>query len=1089
MLISLLKVLMKTVIGPFHPALESALIEEIRNCKASHPLAPLLIVVPSDSLRRRLKFAFAAESGMNLLNVYFLTFHQMYLHLFAESRSGSTPLLAEGAILEEALSHWIKRGASRAAGFRAVAEKAGGSGALWQTLRDLRDGGVDPSSLTSALAEGLWDDRDKERVAPLAGLYEGFIESLRGSCIRDYADFVSLAREAVISSSFLHRFMHIFYYGFYDLTQVQLDVFHEVARHYPITLFFPLVRRHPAWVFAQRFYERYLQGLADEEADLLHPGTDAPLLALFADELPSQTALIGKLPSCSVICCSGPRDEILTVAKEILRLRRDTGLAFSDIGVLARTLDPYGDWLKEVFHDHRIPISTSAEEPLVQWPLAKAVILLLGLSGKDYLRSHFVELVSSPFFNLRAVSTKELAPRPDLWDVLTRRLGITKGNEQWKLLERYLDRDFIFGAGEEEKGETREVSVAAEQVAILWRLFNELRYDLDHLPGEGSWSEYVELWQKLLEKYLELKPTETFTGESPDQTIGATVLETLTALSALDGISPKISRSEFVETLERWLERKTVPIADNNVDGVTVLDAMAARGLRFRAVFVLGLNEGLFPRAIREDAFLRDRTRRVMETVLGYKVSEKLAAYDEEKLLFTLIVGSASERLYCLYQRSDDTGRSVEPSWYLAELDRAFSTGGQEISKTVIPRGIRDKKALEPFRFDDFLPPEELAIRLSLEDKDAGSLLDNFPSTQALYQPGSQLLDLLEDANGKLSRYDGLTGYLPEYWQELLGHGVAPTVLERYARCPFQFFALNVLGLRSLQRPEEQIVIDSSEKGQLVHEILKSFFQALIDAGYFSGQASSVEPQAILEATAGKIFREYEAQKPVGYRIIWELWQEDIMALLRRQLDWDLRELAQSGRRPVALEIDLKGELPWDWPVSAAGLPIRGAIDRLDFDEANANYRVIDYKFTMRNRPSSADHDLRRAAARGEKLQPPIYLLLAGEFARCQKGHPGAIEAAFYYLAPRWHEGPFVQRSFAAKDLDGSCGESLKESISLFVRGIHDGLYFIHPGEACRNCEVAHVCRKNHLPTSWRTANDPLTRPHEETVSKNIPNE
>src|SRR5205823_1689466 len=227
---------------------------------------------------------------------------------------------------------------------------------------------------------------------------------------------------------------------------------------------------------------------------------------------------------------------------------------------------------------------------------------------------------------------------------------------------------------------------------------------LSGLPAGASWSEYVEWWRTLLQKYLDLEGAKALMAESPEQAVKTAISETLTALSILDRIDSKVSLSHFVQTLRRWLERKSVPISDRNLDGVTVLDAMAARGSRFRTIFVLGLNEGLFPRTIREDAFLRDRTRRLMETVLGSKVAE------------------------------------------------------------------------------------ELAIRLSLEGEDPESLLNNFPSTKALYRPGSQLLDFLEDANGKLSPYDGVIGHLPEYWRDLCQHGVSPTALERYARCPFQFF-------------------------------------------------------------------------------------------------------------------------------------------------------------------------------------------------------------------------------------------------------------------------------------------------------------
>ena len=69
------------------------------------------------------------------------------------------------------------------------------------------------------------------------------------------------------------------------------------------------------------------------------------------------------------------------------------------------------------------------------------------------------------------------------------------------------------------------------------------------------------------------------------------------------------------------------------------------------------MNEGVFPRTIREDAFLRERDREVLERDLGYKVSQKLSAFDEEKLLFTLLAGAAGERLDCFYQRADEAGQ------------------------------------------------------------------------------------------------------------------------------------------------------------------------------------------------------------------------------------------------------------------------------------------------------------------------------------------------------------------------------------------------------------------------------------------------
>ena len=155
-----------------------------------------------------------------------------------------------------------------------------------------------------------------------------------------------------------------------------------------------------------------------------------------------------------------------------------------------------------------------------------------------------------------------------------------------------------------------------------------------------------------------------------------------------------------------------------------VLNATAARGLSFRALFVLGMNEGVFPRTIREDAFLRDRDREVLERDLGYKVSQKLAAFDEEKLLFTLLVGAARERLYCSFQRADDSGRVLAPSWYVDELKRALKDNGRESETINIPRSIIEKTATPPFDRQDLFLPAELAIRLTLEAQDPTALIE-----------------------------------------------------------------------------------------------------------------------------------------------------------------------------------------------------------------------------------------------------------------------------------------------------------------------------------------------------------------------------
>ena len=129
---------MRTILGPFHPDLENALVDEICQFKTGDRLTPLLILTPSDLMRRRLKILLSRERGLSLLNVQLLTFYQLSLRLRAE-RTSAPPELHDDLFFEEALRQIIRARQPGAEPFAGIEDRAGGCAALWQTLRDLRD--------------------------------------------------------------------------------------------------------------------------------------------------------------------------------------------------------------------------------------------------------------------------------------------------------------------------------------------------------------------------------------------------------------------------------------------------------------------------------------------------------------------------------------------------------------------------------------------------------------------------------------------------------------------------------------------------------------------------------------------------------------------------------------------------------------------------------------------------------------------------------------------------------------------------------------------------------------------------------------
>jgi ATP-dependent helicase/nuclease subunit B len=165
-------------------------------------------------------------------------------------------------------------------------------------------------------------------------------------------------------------------------------------------------------------------------------------------------------------------------------------------------------------------------------------------------------------------------------------------------------------------------------------------------------------------------------------------------------------------------------------------------------------------------------------------------------------------------------------------------------------------------------------------------------------------------------------------------------------------------------------------------------------------------------------------------------------------------------------------------------MAIRGRMDRIDFTRDHRRLRVIDYKFKFSAAAAAQDRNLDRSALRGERLQPPFYSLLGASWARQQTEKPVQVDAEFYYIAPRWADGPLVTAAFSAHELDGKLGAEIAKTIAYLAGGIRAGRFFIQRGAHCEHCDVAEICRKNHPPSLWRAENDPVTKPHREIKDK-----
>jgi ATP-dependent helicase/nuclease subunit B len=1046
--------MLRVVTGRFHPHLESALFDHIQRAKAIDPFAPLAVFVPSKPLVDRVRWFLTVEKGLSLLNVHILTFHQLALRLSDEARqsAGTVPPLqvVDELFFEQLVRHIVHSRLSSLAPLQHLGLSSGAWGALWSTVRDLNDAGVDPAEAVRGLGEGYFGQEDVAWLHALFSLYAAVKDTSKTLQLGTPDDLSESLIPFVHASLYITTLCHVYYYGFYDLTQVQLSFFEAVSKAAPTTLFFPLDDQ-PTFKFAQRFFDRSIQPLV--------PAPDA--IIRLKETLPNGLPTSHAVPTITVRSVVGVEEELDSTCRLILELVEINGYRFEDIGVVVRALDPYCTSLQSAFDRHRIPFTATIGRPMIHETLCKTIHQLASLPLNDYYRTAVLDVVTSPLYWSRFCEESSGHVRPDLWKLLVPALHITRGVEEWSRLEAAGHAAVGIETGQEEGGAARPLDVPRPVVQLLWRVVSQLLRDCAALPTSGTVGQLVDAFQRLIDQHLRRPTLDDEAPPDSQETHLAMVWDTLDRVfnttTLLDAIGDELTWAEFVELLIHALSRATVSLTNTEHQGVAVLDVMAARGVPFKALVILGLNDTVFPRYIREDPFLRDRHRCVLDATMGFKIDEKLGGYDEEVLLFTLLQQAATQRLYLCYQRADDHGRALAPSPYLAEANRLC--GLEEVPVVAIPRRLTDRVAQRP-AIRRFLPPADLVLWAALNGQDAASLLQAVGRDAESFRHGMAALSRLEDDSSMLTPHDGVTGTLAPHWSRILARGLAPTPLERYARCPFQYFAADVLRIEPIRVPLVR-ELDVALLGTVCHAALRRCYEQLLTMGWPVEPVTDDTIAWCIHSSVEQVAAEYEASGRAGHYILWELAKDMIVALVSSAVDADQEGQAEDPFIPVAFEVVAEGIVP-DLTVGEAGpLKIRGRVDRIDRRPDSSGLRIIDYKFKIGSAIKAEDRNLAQSALRGYRLQPALYACLN------IPGQPKLSQVQLFFLAPHWST-PIARSTFDANIWSSEVGDRLRGSLSTLVRGIQSGRFFILPGSYCDTCEFRVSCRREHTSTWWR---------------------
>jgi hypothetical protein len=1078
----------KIVTGEYQPHLERALVREVRKHKKADPLSSLMIVAPTNLLSLHLSRLLARELTGHA-DLHFLTL------LDLSRRLGERPLALEGLgpmapmadrlIFREAVRECLAGGSGSY--FIEVSETDGFSEVFLETIGDLKEGCLKPRDLLDALDESHLGPLAEGKIREVVALWKSYETKKKSAGFYDRADLMSEAASNAPGDSRLAATRGIMIYGFYDLNPLQKRLIESCAAVVDTVFFFPY-RDEPAFEYARPTLE-WVRSLG---AEVLDPPREAeersPDEAKAAE--PAVVSAPGEIRECKEICreilrLAGARGSAVVagpppvagVVGASLGIGGDggrfpvDGLSLNEVGVLLREPAKYAAHLARAFDAAGVEPFITEGLLLGRSRAAAGLIQLMELMESDFGRREVMDFLTFAEIDLgsflksgprdeRGRRDGSHAPKvpspgveganPALWDLLSREAGVVSGLDSW---ERKLSDLLKLRRPSPERGDPRGEGPALREgdreraLRTLIGFIKKMAAWMRSFPSEASPSEFVGRTIVLYEALI---------ASSPER---ETVVRKMRDLALLDSCAGVLERSFFLRLAGRYLEEARSSVGSFQGKGPTVSGLMAARGLPFKVVVLPGLVEGWFPKPAGRDPILLDRERAALNGAFKASGVEgelglKAGRHSEERLLFRLSVGAASERVLFTFPRLDPfTGAERMPSTFLLEtVESITGTHCEPGSLDGLP--FFSRVPLAKLFPDDGVFLDQTEFDLSIAEAAMGE--DGSGALSHLKRGGTFFEKAMEAeahrwGSRRFTRYDGVMDSR-EAIAALKGRYVgpsgvaAPTSLEDYASCPFAYLMRRILGIKALEDPEELLSMSPADRGGLAHEILERAYREI----FSGGERPRPDWQAVLRAEAEEVLSEYRAESDLGLPLLWELDRErligDLVASVREDLDgmggfvpWEL-ELAygftggaQSGG-PLRLQVGAERRVP-----------LGGVMDRVDVDEGAGRVKVIDYKTGA---GALYGNDSLRG---GRTLQLPLYVL----GARHLFGSEPAVEGAEYFFVSGGRRGARVR--FTSEAVDGRM-EDLETVVRTIVDGVEAGIFFAFPGDSCEYCDYSQAC-------------------------------
>lgn len=379
---------------------------------------------------------------------------------------------------------------------------------------------------------------------------------------------------------------------------------------------------------------------------------------------------------------------------------------------------------------------------------------------------------------------------------------------------------------------------------------------------------------------------------------------------------------EFYELFSAGTSKLRTASPPRTLDCVTVEPAETARLASPKVIFILGVNEGVFPMTPKAGGlFSADEREQLVGAGLGLSGGLKEKAAEEKFIAYTML-SAASERVYMSCAMAGPEGGALYPSRLMGQAEKMLGISTENVSEMPLSFFSSTKKAAfyTYARAFDRRDTESVSIKRFLEDDPETS-----PTVKALE---------------RAARHDPHRLSSTELADKFFGGRIfmSPTSFETFSKCPFAYFCKFCMMINE----RKKITLEYSAGGSAVHYCLSELM---------SEHISDFETMPLdeIDAELRRYLAEFRDKKLFGVygkTMRFNANYDRIFDTARGITVHLQQEKQQSKFRPAAFELRMKYTKAFEKNGFGGRISFSGIVDRADtYDNGSRKYlRIIDYK-------------------------------------------------------------------------------------------------------------------------------------------------